>query len=79
MAEWNLLPFEEARLRRIATDEALLAKDDHGYLPKTPEEAERFSPHEWVLEAMRHAYSLGRVAGGHMAREEIRKALGIKS
>jgi|GEM_PF-3464759 hypothetical protein len=79
MAEWNLLPFEEARLRRIATDEALLAKDDHGYLPKTPEEAERFSPHEWVLEAMRHAYSLGRVAGGHMAREEIRKALGVKS
>ena len=56
MAEWNLLPFEEAKLRRIAADEALLAKDDHDYLPKTPEEAERFSPHEWVLEAMRHAY-----------------------
>lgn len=63
MAEWNLLPFEEARLRRIAADEALLAKDDHDYLPKTPEEAERFSPHEWVLEAMRRAYSLGREAG----------------
>ena len=79
MAEWNLLPFEEAKLRRIAADEALLAKDDHGYLPKTPEEAERFSPPEWVLEAMRHAYSLGRVAGGHRAREEIRNALGVKS
>ena len=24
MAEWNLLPFEEAKLRRIAADEALL-------------------------------------------------------
>ena len=79
MAEWNLLPFEEAKLRRIAADEALLAKDDHDYLPKTPEEAERFSPHEWVLEAMRHAYSLGRIAGGHRAREEIRNALGVKS
>ena len=79
MAEWNLLPFEEARLRRIAADEALLAKDDHDYLPKTPEEAERFSPHEWVLEAMRRAYSLGRVAGEHRVREDIRNALGVKS
>ena len=33
MAEWNLLPFEEAKLRRIAADEALLAIDDHDYLP----------------------------------------------
>ena len=79
MAEWNLLPFEEAKLRRVAADEALLAKDDHGYLPKTPEEAERFSPHKWVLEAMRRAYSLGRQAGAYRAREEIRNALGVKS
>ena len=79
MAEWNLLPFEEAKLRRIAADEALLAKDDHDYLPKTPEEAERFSPHEWVLEAMRHAYSMGRHAGAERARKEIRNALGVKS
>ena len=79
MAEWNLLPFEEAKLRRIAADEALLAKDDHDYLPKTPEEAERFSPHEWVLEAIRRAYSMGRHAGAERARKEIRNALGVKS
>ena len=29
--------------------------------------------------AMRRAYSLGRQAGAHRAREEIRNALGVKS
>ena len=79
MAEWNLLPHEEAKLLNIAREEALIAHADHDYLPKTPEQADVFHPHEWVLEAMRHAYSLGRVAGGHRAREEIRNALGVKS
>ena len=79
MSEWNLLPHEEAKLRRIASDEALLSEERHPYLPKTPKEAEQFNPHEWVLEAMRHAYSLGRIAGGHRARAEIRDALGVKS
>lgn len=79
MAEWNLLPHEEAKLLSVARDEALLSQEDHDYLPKTPEQADVFHPHEWVLEAMRHAYSLGRVAGGHGAREEIRNALGVKS
>ena len=79
MSEWNLLPHEEAKLLRTAREEALLSQEDHDYLPKTPEQADVFHPHEWVLEAMRHAYSLGRVAGGHRAREEIRNALGVKS
>lgn len=78
MAEWNLLPFEQAKLERVARDEALFSQEDHSYLPKTPEQADSFVPHEWVLEAMRHAYSLGRVAGEHRAREEIRNALGVK-
>ena len=79
MAEWNLLPHEEAKLLNVARDEALIAHADHAYLPNTPTLAALFEPHEWVLEAMRHAYSLGRVAGGHRAREEIRNALGVKS
>ena len=32
-----------------------------------------------LLEAVRRAYSLGRQAGAHRAREEIRNALGVKS
>ncbi len=79
MSEWNLLTYEEATLLSAARDEALLTQEDHGYLPKTPEQAALFHPHEWVLEAMRRAYSLGRQAGAHRAREEIRNALGVKS
>lgn len=79
MSEWNLLPHEEAKLLRAAREEALLSQEDHDYLPKTPEQADVFHPHEWVLEAMRRAYSLGRQAGAHRAREEIRNALGVKS
>ena len=79
MAEWNLLPHEEAKLLSVARDEALLSEEDHDYLPKTPEQADVFLPHEWVLEAMRRAYSFGRQSGAHRAREEIRNALGVKS
>ncbi len=79
MSEWNLLPHEEAKLLSVAREEALLSQEDHDYLPKTPEQADVFHPHEWVLEAMRRAYSLGRQAGAHRAREEIRNALGVKS
>ena len=78
MAEWNLLPFEEAKLLSVARDEALLSEEGHAYLPKTPEDAAAFLPHEWVMEAMRRAYSMGKTAGGHKAREEIRNALGVK-
>ena len=79
MSEWNLLPHEEATLLSIARDEALLSQEDHDYLPNTPALAALFEPHEWVREAMRRAYSLGRQAGAHRAREEIRNALGVKS
>ena len=79
MSEWNLLSYEEAKLLGAARDAALLSQEDHDYLPKTPEQADVFHPHEWVLEAMRRAYSLGRQAGAHRAREEIRNALGVKS
>lgn len=46
MAEWNLLPHEEAKLLSIARDEALLSQEDHDYLPKTTEQADVFLPHE---------------------------------
>lgn len=78
MAEWNLLSYEEVKLLNTARDEALLAHADHAYLPNTPELAALFQPHEWVLEAMRRAYSMGRTAGAHRTREEIRNALGVK-
>lgn len=78
MAEWNLLPFEEGKLLNAARDEALLSQEGHAYLPKTPEEAAAFWPHDWVLEAMRRAYSMGRTSGAHKAREEIRNVLGVK-
>lgn len=77
MAEWNLLPHEQAELESVARDEALLSQEGHSYLPKTPEEAARFNPHEWVLEAMRRAYSMGRTAGRHAAKADIRAALGL--
>lgn len=79
MAEWNLLPHEEATLLSIARDEALLSQEDHNYLPKTTAQADVFQPHEWALEAMRRAYSMGRHAGAERARTEIRAALGVKS
>lgn len=72
MAEWNLLPHEEAKLLNIARDEALIAHADHAYLPNTPALAALFEPHEWVREAMRRAYSLGRQAGAHRARDRRR-------
>ena len=78
MSEWNLLPYEEATLLSIARDEALLSKEDHDYLPKTPEQADVFHPHEWVLEAIRRAYSKGRNTGAERARKEIRNALGVR-
>lgn len=77
MADWNLTTQEESRLESVARDEALLSQEAHSYLPTTPEEAARFNPHEWVLEAMRRAYSMGRTEGRTMARQEIRNALGI--
>lgn len=55
MAEWDLTPQQEQRLDGIARDEALLSQERHAYLPTTPEEAATFTPHEWVLEAMRRA------------------------
>lgn len=78
MSEWNLLPHDEATLLSTARDEALLSQEDHRYLPKTPEQADVFQPHEWVLEALRRAYSMGRQAGAERARKEIRTALGVK-
>jgi hypothetical protein len=78
MAEWNLLPHEQAKLESVARDEALLSQEEHEYLPKTPEEAAQFNPHEWVLEAMRRAYSMGRVAGRAAAKEQVRDALGVR-
>lgn len=59
MSEWNLLPHEEATLLSMARDEALLSQEDHDYLPNAPEQADVFHPHEWVLEAIRRAYSMG--------------------
>jgi hypothetical protein len=78
MAEWNISPLVEKLLEGVARDEALLSQEGHSYLPKTPEEASGFDPHEWVLEAMRRAYSMGRVAGRATAKEEIRDALGLR-
>ena len=77
MAEWNILPHVERQLERVARDEALLSQERHSYLPNTPEEASGFTPHEWVLEAMRRAYSMGRVAGRADAKKEIRDVLGL--
>ena len=45
MAEWNLLPHEEAKLLNVARDEALIAHADHAYLPNTPALAALFEPH----------------------------------
>jgi hypothetical protein len=78
MTEWNISPRVEKRLEGVARDEALLSQEGHSYLPNTPEEASGFTPHEWVLEAMRRAYTMGRAAGRIAAKEEIREALGLR-
>lgn len=75
---WNLTIDVQTKLEGLARDEALLSQEDHAYLPKTPEQAERFNPHEWVLEAMRRAYVLGKTDGAAKARADIRAALGVK-
>ena len=76
--DWNLTTEVQSSLESVARDEALLSQEGHGYLPKTPEEAARFNPHEWVLEAMRRAYVMGRTAGALKARADIRAALGVR-
>ena len=63
MTEWDLTRQQENQLESVARDEALHSQEAHAYLPKTLEEAYSFHPHEWVLEAMRRAYSMGRTAG----------------
>ena len=75
--DWNLTTGVQDSLESVARDEALLSQEGHSYLPKTPEEAARFHPHEWVLEAMRRAYVMGRTAGVVKARADVRAALGL--
>lgn len=75
---WNLTTEVQNSLVSVARDEALLSQEAHDYLPKTPEDAARFNPHEWVLEAMRRAYVMGRTAGALKARADVRAALGMR-
>jgi hypothetical protein len=75
---WNLTIETQNSLESVARDEAMLSQEAHNYLPKTPEEAARFNPHEWVLEAMRRAYVMGRTAGSIQARADVRAALGMR-
>lgn len=76
---WNLTTEEQNNLESVARDEALLSQECHEYLPKTPEEAALFNPHEWVLEALRRAYAMGRTTGARQARQNIRIALGVQN
>jgi hypothetical protein len=75
--DWNLTTGVQNSLQSVAQDEALLSKEGHNYLPKTPDEASRFNPHNWVLEAMRRAYVMGRTDGASKARADVRAALGL--
>lgn len=75
--EWNLTTEVQNSMEGVARDEALLSQESHDYLPKTPEDAAKFNPHEWVLEAMRRAYVMGRTAGALKARADVRAALGM--
>ena len=75
---WNLTTGVQNSLESVARDEAFLSQEAHDYLPRTPEDAAKFNPHEWVLEAMRRAYVLGRNAGSTKARADVRAALGIR-
>ena len=77
MSEWNILPHVEARLESVAREAALKSQEGHNYLPKTPDEAVAFTPHEWVREAMRRAYSMGRTAGRYAAKADMREAFGL--
>lgn len=76
---WNVSVEIQRELEKVAKDEALLSEEGHEYLPKTPEDAAKFNPHEWILEAMTRAYVMGRTDGASQARAAIRSALGISS
>lgn len=76
--DWNLTTEVQNSLESVARDEALLSQEGHDYLPETPAEAAEFNPHEWVLEAMRRAYVMGRFDGAMKARADIRTALGVR-
>lgn len=75
---WNLSLDEERSLESVARGEVLLSQEGLDGLPRTPEEAAKFNPPAWVLEAMRRAFVLGRLSGGQKARADIRAALGIR-
>lgn len=79
MPDWNIPLHIEKALERVAQDEALLSREERAYLPKTSEEAASFNPHDWVRQAMRRAFAMGRVAGRAAAQEEIRNALGLRA
>lgn len=66
---WDLPPEVQNSLESAARNEALLSQEGHGYLPKTPEDAARFNPHEWVLEAMRRAYVMGKTSCAELASD----------
>ena len=68
---WPGCPFEGSGLRLF-----IISRLPY-HLPTTREEANAFTPHEWVLEAMRRAYSLGRSNGHREAKQKIRNALGL--
>lgn len=67
------------QLQRLARDEALISIERHDYLPVTPDEADRFHPHKWVMDALERAYCAGRMDGKEQARKAIREALGVSS
>lgn len=64
-------------LDRVTRGFAWASKEDHGYLPRTPDEVDKFVPHEWVREAVRYAYQRGKDEGRREIQQTVRKALGL--
>lgn len=68
----------EQKLLDIARVSAIVSAERHGYLPNDLDEANCFTPHAWVLTALRRAYEVGKNEGaakntynGTMARHSF--------
>lgn len=53
------MSIQSQELVSVARATAYSCRNDHEYLPQTPEDAKTFEPHDWVIEAMAVAYHMG--------------------
>lgn len=76
--EHQRAPEQKARLLLIAQHCAQTSPERHDYLPSEKDDADKFQPHAWVLEAMELAFQLGRDAGRAQLQQSLRELIGAR-